>query len=128
MHWLSGLEQKLEAKFIKGFTDSNGYQGVTYYLFQKDNKFTITMYHFGTCALCDELIAIEDAYRASHGYGNGSIPLAVYADFIQSMANEANEHWGTKEELINNLHMIFGVGYADEYVQNEVKEFLTNGS
>lgn len=121
---------KVNAKFLKTFTDSNGYQGTDYFLFIKDGKFGLASIAFGTCALCDWRQGLEqDWLDANPDKYHRDIPWEVYDPMVNSIVGDLDT-WYTKEEFEANKHMLFGVGYTEEKIEIEISDFIRsyNGS
>jgi hypothetical protein len=121
---------KVNAKFLKTFTDSNGYQGINYFLFIKDGKFGLASIVFGTCALCDWQQELEQSWLDQNpDKWHGEIPLEVYNPMVDHIVDDLKT-WYTIEEFINHKHMLFGVGYTEENIETEIVGFIRsyNGS
>jgi hypothetical protein len=59
------------------------------------------------------------------GCSYSDIPISVYEPIIASMVDEANEiGFHDSNTLMTKFNMIFGVGYGDTMVQEEVTNYL----
>jgi len=122
--------RRLNCSLVKEYCDSNGYQGCDYYLVTKDGKYSLGSFAFGTCALCDTYMALTDEWLEQHPETEyHKVPLEAYEWIIKYIASEITEcGWCTKEQLINKLHMLIGVGYSDTKIENQIREDLSRGS
>ena len=121
---------KVNAKFLKTFTDSNGYQGINYFLFIKDGKFGLASIVFGTCDLCDWRQELEREWlNQNPDKCRGEIPWEVYNPMVDHIVDDLKT-WYTIEEFINHKYMLFGVGYTEENIETEIVDFIRsyNGS
>ena len=126
MSIIKEVAKRLGAKDLTVFMDSNGYQGVSYYVLKRDSKYTVVSLHFGTCALCDWQMGLADDYRDMNpGCSYSDIPISVYEPIIANMVDEANEiGFHDPNTLMIKFDMIFGVGYGDTMVQEEITNYL----
>jgi hypothetical protein len=119
------VAKRLDAKILSRFEDSNGYQGVIYYVLNKSNTYSIVSVHYGTCAICDFQLGLIESYREMWPDVNNEIPLSAFEPMIQYLFKD-NEELGfhSVENLITKFDMIFGVGYSEELVREEVLKYL----
>lgn len=122
---VSRAATRVNAKYVKTFVDTNGYQGTSYHLFLKDGKFGLVGVSFGTCAHCDwhEGLASDWIHGDLENRSYSNVPNEVFEP-IENYIVTSLDTWYTKEELMDNLHMIFGVGYSEENTQEEVVSFI----
>jgi hypothetical protein len=111
------------ATLIGSLTYGDGWQGTNYYIWKKDNKYSYSTYSYGTCAMCDWQTSLEDEYHMETGEYLNPVPIAVYEPIVLHHMEQLS-HWTTKENLIKQSHMIFGVAECEE--ENKFKEILEN--
>lgn len=100
------------------------YQGINYMLLEKDGKFMMCEYAYGTCTHCDWMQGVESDWDKEHDYAYPSnYPDSIYDPIIKSMLSDNN--WVSKDALIGQLHMVFGVGVNDEEAKNDLLEYLS---
>lgn len=116
---------RLNAKVLKRFEDSNGYQGVIYYVLNKSNTYSIVSVHYGTCALCDFQLGLIQEYHENNPNASNDIPLSAYEPMIKGLVKDTKDiGFHSVEDLITKFDMIFGVGYSEELVREEVLKYL----
>ena len=119
------VAKRLDAKVLTRFEDSNGYQGVIYYVLNKSNTYSIVSVHYGTCAICDWQLGLIEEYREMWPDVGYEIPLRAFEPMIQSLVKDIEElGFHSVENLITKFDMIFGVGYSEELVREEVLKYL----
>ena len=124
--------RRVGAVLLESFCDSNGYQGQEYFLVMKDNKFSLCSVHFGTCELCDWRMSLAEDYRRNNNtLYSDPIPLSAFEPMIEAMVSEITQlNFHNAEDLINQFDMLFGVGYSEELVRDQVTNYIRsyNGS
>ena len=119
------VAKRLDAKILSRFEDSNDYQGVIYYVLSKSNTYSIVSIHYGTCAICDWQLGLIEEYREMWPDVGCEIPLSAFEPMIQSLFMDIEEFgFHSVEDLITKFDMIFGVGYSEELVREEVLKYL----
>ena len=117
---INEVKNRSGATLIGSLTYGDGYQGTEYYVWKKDNKYSYSYYNYGTCALCDWHQSLTDKYyEETQEYTN--IPVSVYEPIVLHHLDQLSK-WTTKEQLINQSHMIFGVAESEQ--EKEFKQIL----
>ena len=119
------VANRLDAKVLTRFEDSNGYQGVIYYVLTKSNTYSIVSVHYGTCALCDFQLGLIQSYQKNNPDAGNDIPLSAFEPMIQYLLKDIKDiGFHSVESLLTKFDMVFGVGYSEELVREEVLKYL----
>lgn len=126
MSIIKEVASRLGATDLCAYSDSNGYQGCTYYILKKNSKYTVVSLHFGTCAVCDWAMGLQQDWLDMHpSCGYSEVPLDAYEPIIASLVDDANETgFHSVDILLTKFDMIFGSGYYDTTVRGEVETYL----